>query len=244
MKLKLKSGKRKAEKRKHDGPFPLSRFPAFRFSALLACLLLAGCATSQPSAGQNKTGARPSNTFANVGFLPARLQRVAMLPVASEPSDPALAGNCEALRPVIREELIRTRKFEVVSVDPELLRRRTGRTDWTGGETLPADFLGLLQREYGCDAVLFCQLTTFRAYAPLTIGWRMKMVDVHTRQIIWAADEVFDTAKAPASFRGWLVQQVQEACGPESPAKWAAKNSPDSFSHAAAARLLATLPER
>jgi len=52
-------------------------------------------------------------------------------------------------------------------------------------EILPPDFLDSLQRVYGCDAVLFCELSTFRAYAPLAVGWRMKLVDVRTRQILW-----------------------------------------------------------
>jgi hypothetical protein len=211
---------------------------------LLACLLLAGCATPQRSVSANQNGSRPENIFTNAAVLPANLQRVAMLPVASEPSDQALAESCETFRPVILEELIHTRKFEVVSVDSELLRRRTGQTDWTGGETLPADFLGLLQREYACDAVLFCQLTAFHAYAPLTIGWRMKMVDVRTHKIIWAADEVFDAPKVTKSFKSWLVQQVRQSEDQESLNYWVAQNSPEHFGRESAARLLATLPER
>jgi hypothetical protein len=142
------------------------------------------------------------------------------------------------------EELIRTKKFEVVSVSPEILRRHTGRADWTGAEILPADFFSQLQREYGCDAVLFCQLTKFHAYAPLTIGWRMKLVDVHTRQIIWAADEVFDTKQPAVGAGAWLVQQERQLVTPEFNDEWAGLNSPSRFGRDSAARLLATLPER
>jgi len=166
-----------------------------------------------------------------------------MLPLACEEPGSALSESCEVLRPGLLEELIRTEKFEVVPVNSEILRRHTGRADWTGAETLPADFFSLLQREYGCDAVLFSELTTFRAYAPLTVGWRMKMVDVHTRQIIWAADEVFD-AKAAAGVGVWLIQHGRQLITPEFSDEWVVLNSPTRFGRYSAARLLATLPGR
>ncbi|MEJ0091156.1 MAG: hypothetical protein WDM80_15610 [Limisphaerales bacterium] len=86
-------------------------------------------------------------------------------------------------------------------------------------------------------------MTTFRAYTPLTIGWRMKLVNVHTRQIIWAADEVFD-AKAADGVGAWLVEQGRQLITPEFSDEWAVLNSPSRFGRYSAARLLATLPER
>jgi hypothetical protein len=206
---------------------------------LVVCLLLAGCATGEHSAGQPQPKSRPENVFVYSAVLPASLQRVAVLPVACEEAGPVSPDSCEALGPVLLDELTRTKKFEVVSVSPEILRRRTGRADWTGAETLPADFFGVLQRQYGCDAVLFCELTTFRAYAPLTIGWRLKMVDAHTRQIIWAADEVVEASRRTGNFQQWWQDMT-----PESADEWAMQNSPARFGRYAAARLLETLPER
>jgi hypothetical protein len=210
---------------------------------LVACLLFSGCATPERTASQSKSDDHPENIFNSRLVLPASLHRVVVLPLACEEPGSVLSESCEVLQPVLLEELIRVKKFEVVSVSPEILRRRTGRSDWTGVEILPADFLSLLQREYGCDAVLFSELTTFRGYSPLTIGWRMKMVDVHTRQIIWAADEVFD-AKAAAGVGAWLVRQGRQLVIPEFTDEWAVLNSPTRFGRYSAARLLATLPER
>jgi hypothetical protein len=211
---------------------------------LAACLLLAGCATTKQQASQPEPAGSPENVFVSAPVLPRGLQRVAVLPLASEELGSALSENCGTLQPIFLEELIRTKKFEVVSVSPEILRRHTGRADWTGAEALPEDFLGWLQRQYGCDAVLFCQLTTYRAYAPLTIGWRLKMVDVRTRQIIWAADEVFDAKQPTVGVGTWLVQQERQLVAPEFTDEWAVLNSPARFGHYSAAKLLATLPER
>lgn len=211
---------------------------------LVACLLLAGCATTKQQASQPKPAGPPENVFVSAPVLPPSLQRVAVLPLASEEPGSALSENCGTLQPILLDELTRTKKFEVVSVSPEILRRYTGRADWTGAETLPADFFGLLQRQYGCDAVLFCQLTIYRAYAPLTIGWRLKMVDVRTRQIIWAADEVFDAKQPVVNVGTWLVQQGRQLVTPEFKDEWAVLNSPARFGRYSAARLLATLPER
>jgi hypothetical protein len=209
----------------------------------MAGMLSAGCATTEHQTPPMSSTARPENIFTYPSVLPPNLRRVALLPIACDEPGSMLVDSCETLRPGLLEELIRTQKFEVVSVSPEILRRHAGRSDWTGAEILPTDFLGMLHREYGCDAVFFCQLTTFRAYSPLTIGWRMKMVDVHTRQIIWAADEVFD-AKAAAGVGSWLIQQGRQLITPEFSDEWAVLNSPSRFGRYSAARLLATLPER
>ena len=110
-----------------------------------------------------------------------------------------LPEGCTALTPVLWDQLVKTKKFEVVLVDAATLRSRTGQANWTGTETLPADFLAFLRREYGCDGVLFVELTTYRAYAPLAVGWRMKLVDARSGQIAWAADELFDAARPACS---------------------------------------------
>jgi len=107
---------------------------------------------------------------------------------------------------------------------------------------LPGEFFESLQRTYGCDAVLFCQLTVFQAYAPLAVGWRFKMVDVRTRQILWVADEVFDAGQRSV-LNGARRYDLSNFKSRESDG-WGIRNSPRQFGQYAAARLLATLPDR
>jgi hypothetical protein len=185
------------------------------------------------------------NTYQATPVLPAELRRVAVLPAAWEGSKSDLASGGETLEPLLRAELAKTRRFELVGVAPQDLRGLTGRLSWTGEETLPLDFFDSLRRVYGCDAVLFFQLTLYQAYAPLSVGWRMKLVDARTHQILWAVDEVFD-AEQPAVLN--QARQFQAAGAwsllRDSDSDWQTENSPRVFGRYALAKSLSTLPNR
>jgi len=184
------------------------------------------------------------NTFKMAKDLPVDLRRVAVLPLAWEGSSTDLSSGGETLGPIWLSELIKTKKFEAVSVSPQGLRSLTGRLSWTGAETLPADFFDSLQRVYGCNAVLFCQLTTFRAYAPLAIGWRMKLVDAQTGRIIWAVDKVFDAEERTELNRASQYHMAWP-WGPHDPSiDWQVKNSPRQFGQYTIVQALSTLPNR
>jgi hypothetical protein len=174
-----------------------------------------------------------------------------------------LANGCEMLDPVLQAELIKTKRFEVVPVGSTALESLTEQPSWTGGEILPAKFFDSLKQAYGCDAVLFCQLTTFQAYAPLAVGWRMKLVDVSTQKIIWAADMVYDAGNAAVAKDAKQFQQQQQGSPsaskkafnfvsdwiyhgtePATEDQWIILNSPRLFGEYSAVKLLQTLPER
>lgn len=225
--------------------------------------MLAGFAAMTGITTASGQDPKSQNVFVSSPVLPKDLKRVVVLPLAGEESRADLSGGCEMLDCVLQAELIKTGKFEVIRAGSERLRSLTGRPGWTGAEVLPADFLNSLQKAYGCDAVLFCQLTTFRAYAPLAVGWRMKLVDVRTQKIIWVADEIFD-AGVPAVAKGaeQFQAQQQNVHGktrsllasllkyadrqPRSALddQWSILNSPRYFGQYAAEKLLQTLPER
>ena len=184
------------------------------------------------------------NAFKMSLDLPADLRRVAVLPIAWEGDQVDLSQGSETLGPMFLAELIKTKKFEVVSVDPEALRGLTGRSSWTGAEILPADFFDSLQRVYGCNAVLFSQLTTFRGYAPLAVGWRMKLVEARTGQILWAVDKVFDAEQrtvfnqARRFHRAGLWSLLNPSID------WQIENSPRQFGQFTIAEALSTMPNR
>lgn len=208
------------------------------------CLLLAGCAGISPQGTVLTPPYRPENVFVWSPTLPSEVKRVAVLPLACDRRNADLVEGREALEPVVQAELIKTRRFEVLSAQPETLRIATGRADWTEEEVLPVDFLRSLSSVYGCDAVLFCQLTVFRAYAPVAVGWRMRLVDTRTHNTLWAADEIFDAGK-PGVVSGAHAFRVAEVFDPaKATDDWALLHSPRKFGQYAAARLLATLPPR
>ncbi len=186
----------------------------------------------------------PENVFARTPVLPPGLQRVAVLPLASAGPEADLPDGCEALQPVLVDELVRTEKFEVVSIRPENLRANSGRATWTGAEQLPKGFFDSLRREYGCDAVLFCELTVYHAYAPLRVGWRLKLVEVRTRTIIWAADEVFDAGQPAVARKAWSFLAHRNQAAAKDEIRWRLASSPRQFGRYTAAELLRRLPVR
>jgi hypothetical protein len=214
------------------------------FGLILLGAALAGCQNAPFHVTLLQGSYRPNNVFAYPLKLSLNFQRVAVLPIAAESAGNALPEGCAALTPVLWDQLVKTKKFEVVAVDPSRLRQGTGQPVWTGTENLPQEFLVFLRREYGCDGVLFAELTSYRAYAPLAVGWRFKLVDVRSGQVVWAADEVFDAAR-PAVAHG--VQRFTDPgltrslfCDDD----WLAINSPSQFGSYTAAALLKTLPDR
>jgi hypothetical protein len=203
--------------------------------------VLTGGQASPPHTGRDP---RPDNVFAYPAKLSLDLRRVAVLPLAAESSGSGLPEGCAALTPVLWEQLIKTKRFEVVTVEPKALRRATGQVNWTGTESLPTDFLGFLRREYACDGVLFAELTTYRAYAPLAIGWRFKLVDARSGQILWASDELFDAASPPVARAAQRFGEPRSSWLFGHEDNWLAVNSPSQFGRFAATTVLDTLPER
>ena len=186
---------------------------------------------------------RADNIFAAPGKLSAKILRVAVLPLAAEKALGELPEGCEALSPVVWDQAVKSKRFEAVTVNADKLRAAMGRSAWTGSEVLPADFYDYLRREYACDAVLFGEITTYRAYAPLAVGWRFKLVDTHTGQVIWAADEIFDAADKKVAKAAQRFEHPKPRFPFMESEDWAVLNSPRRFGSYSAAALLATLPE-
>jgi hypothetical protein len=232
---------------------------------LVAGLFFTACAMLASGAGFFGSDIKPDNIFTAGPVLPATMKRVLVLPLAHDESRRDLTSGCEMFDAVLQSELTKTKKFEVVSIGTKELSYLTGQTSWTGTEELPANFFDSLRLAHGCDAVLFCQLTTFQAYAPLAAGWRMKLVDVSTQKIIWAADMVFDASDSAVKKDAQEFQREQEGTGtketsrkflqtlsswiyheppPATEDQWTILNSPRYFGQYSLVKLLKTLPER
>jgi hypothetical protein len=212
-------------------------------SLALLCVVFSGCRLMHPSEAFIGPGFEPKNVFLASSALPADVKRVAVLPLTADKRIAALRDGCEILAPVLNSELIKTRRFEVERINPEAVRLATGRPEWTGEEALPDDFFQKLRDASGCDAVLFCQLTAFRAYAPLTVGWRMKLVDARSRQILWSADEIFDAGEETVrnGARRYQIEQLQSV---RSDGQWLVENAPRYFGQYTIATLFETFPSR
>src|SRR5689334_2389185 len=143
------------------------------FPALL--LLIPGC--SSFNRHMMTPAYHPQNVFVWGSGLPAGVRRVAVLPLICEPENADLIDGCEALEPIILQELAKTHRFEVTRINQYDLCSRTGKSLWTCDETLPQGLFSWLADSQGCDAVLFCRLTVYRGYPPLAVGYRMRLVE-------------------------------------------------------------------
>ena len=213
-------------------------------SLMAASAAFAGCSTLDVASPSLQSAYRPDNVYSFERRLPVEMRRVAVMPLTCDDQQTALVSGRDALGSVLIAELMKTRKFEVVTVRPDDLRRLTGKDRWSGEELLPAGMLDSLRENYGCDAVLFGRLTDFRAYAPLAVGWRLKLVDAHSGYTIWAGDELFDAGKpgVMAAVRHYREKQIKTGNAAEG--DWAFLNSPRRFGQYAVAQMFDTLPAR
>ena len=188
---------------------------------------------------------QPENIFARPPVLPPELQRVAVLPLAAKGREADLPDGCAALQPVLFDELVRTEKFEVVSVRPENLRASSGRAAWTGAEQLPKGFFEFAPARIRLRRRVVLRADGVSRLCAAGVGWRLKLVDVRTQKIIWAADRFL----MPAS-RAWRGtpsnswRQRDKSAGRRTKTAGGSANSPRQFGSYTAAEILSHLPAK
>lgn len=210
----------------------------------LVCLAFTGCRTTGLGLAAKSPQFRPDNIFKFSNLLDANVRRVAVLPLASVDSRTVLMDGCEALQPVILAELIKTKRFEVVCITPQMLRARTSREVWSAADTLPVDFFEILREVHGCDAVLFTELTEYRAYAPVAVGWRFRLVDARSKHPLWAGDELFDARRPEVAGAARRASGSTGMFGTPPGSDWAVLHSPRQFAAYTVAQMFDTLPVR
>jgi hypothetical protein len=213
--------------------------------ALLAAGWLSGCCTTSGAHASAKDSLfTPGNIYRPAETLPVTLKRVAILPLTAESGHWLEDAGLESLEPLLRSELAKVEAFETVFVTPAQLRRWIGSTAINSSEPLPPHLYERIERETGCEGLLFAHLRPYQPYKPIVIGWQLKLVEFRTPRVLWAADVVFDGAD-PAVLSGaeryWRRQS--EGTGFPGDAQ-NVLNSPRRFGQFTLASLLATLPGR
>ncbi|MFZ5494885.1 MAG: hypothetical protein ACOZE5_06050 [Verrucomicrobiota bacterium] len=212
--------------------------------AALALAVLTGCHTPAHLLGtlaeEREMPYRPVNHRGDAR-LPDDLHRVAVLPVHGGALAPT--ESAEALDGVLAAALQRQQRFEIVTVSREECRRLFGAADFSSVAALPHGFLDKLAARYAADAVLFTDLTVYRPYQPLALGFRAKLATTRDVRLVWAFDEVF-SAEDPRLRRSLrLRQRTAEPAALVDPAP-AVLQSPRRFGTVAADLMFGTLPPR
>ena len=214
-------------------------------AAILAALfgLFAGCASlPKLDDGAYRGPFFSPKNFTGDPVLPADIRRVLLLPVCGGTvADPESAA---ALDPVMLAALQRQTRFEVVTISREDCQRRFGASEFSSTAALPPDFLERLAKTYAADAVMFVDLTNFRPYRPLSVGFRAKLATVRGVRLVWAFDEIF-SAENPAILNS--IRREHLDAGPADPpvdVTFATLQSPGRFAAFAANAMFRTLPAR
>jgi hypothetical protein len=160
--------------------------------AALALCLLSGCQDA-PKVTIDWLGGpffAPTN-FVGLTELPPEIRRVAVLPISGlEGLPPESTG---ALEEAARIALLGAGRFEVVPVEPAMVRSIVGKPAVSSVEVLPTALFDRIVRDQAADAVLLIDVTLFRPYTPMALGVRVKLASCSgTRPILWAFDTVFD----------------------------------------------------
>ena len=183
-----------------------------------------------------------TNVFGLDTSAVTKLRRIAFLPLAVTGSSSDLQAGAETLEPVLLSELQKKNRFEIVPVSRVEMTRWTGQPSLRGDEVLPEGFPDRVRKETGCDGILFSALTVFHPYAPTAIGWRLKLVAVQDKAIVWAADQVFDAASTEVANSARDYQRKQPELRPVLREGRKILLSPTAFGHYSAAAVLDTLP--
>jgi hypothetical protein len=211
---------------------------------LLAVVFLGGC-NSLPSmieeAGLEQGPYYTPANFRGDARLPDDVHRVAVLPVhGGTVARPETAAEMDA---VLLTALQQQARFEVVVVTRDECRRLFGAFDFSSVAALPHGFLEKLAERYAVDAVLFTDLTAYKAYRPLALGFRAKLAGVRDVRLVWAFDEIFsaDDPRMRNSVRHHYRRSDRAA--PSDPMT-TVMQSPARFGAVAADLMFRTLPPR
>ena len=201
--------------------------------------LLGGCGTP---AITDPARAGPFYTPVNHAGEPSLggIRRVVLLPVSG--GTVASQETVAAFDPIFVTALQRQNRFEVVTLSREDCRRRFRSPDFSSVAALPREFLPALRREFGADAVLFVDLTVFRAYRPLAIGLRAKLATADGTRLLWSFDDAFNAdnpAVANSARHHFLKTDRGDVPADLSPA---VLQTPARFADYAATAMFATLP--
>jgi hypothetical protein len=173
--------------------------------------------------------------------LPATLRRVLLLPVAG--GSAASAESSAALNAVFVSELQKQNRFEIVPLTREECLYHFRAEEFSSTAALPYDFMNIVRRQFGADAVMFIDVTAYKAYRPLVLGVRAKLASTgYEPRMVWTFDNMFSASDATVanSARNHFLDSNRG--GVPADLTQSALQSPSRFASYVASAVFATLP--
>lgn len=117
------------------------------------------------------------------------LRRVVLLPVWTGAAAPV--ETAAEFDEILLAALQQTQRFEVVALTREAARQTYRAEAFSSASALPHGLMQRLKAEFAADAVLFVDLTVYRGYRPLQLGFRAKLATLEGTRLVWTFDQVF-----------------------------------------------------
>ena len=109
---------------------------------------------------------------------------------------------------------------------------------------LPENFLRKLEDATSANGVLFVDLDSYRAYRPISLGVRAKLVDIKSGEFMWAIDETFDAGQASVIVGSKIYQENAQVRALSAKTSGSVLHSPRIFAKYVASTAFSTLPMR
>ena len=145
---------------------------------LLLPVLLSSCAAPKPTA--NYYYLNPNRDLSAIG-------RTALVEFANDSAYPQISGDIsQALFKALQKKQV----FGLTFIRQNDLAWRKLQLDMSSAYTL--EQLSAMRKTLNCDAVLIGTVTEYEPYPHLTIGLRLKLMDLADGQLLWALEQIWD----------------------------------------------------
>ncbi len=181
---------------------------------------------------------QPSNVYARP--LQPDIRRVVVLPFHASPGYRTEAAT---VREAMLPSLMAAGRFEVLTLQPSEVMELAGRETFASSDVIPASVAKRLRDQWGADAVLLTDITSYRPYKPFILGVRSRLLNLHNQEVIWACDEVFDAGSREVVVAARLYAEAQIDQEYPLQRSYSALISPRRFAAYVAHSIYATLPE-
>jgi len=182
----------------------------------------------------------PKNLYP-IERLPTYFNRVALMPCFYPDSASSLLDFADQ---TFYRELSQARIFEVVQISPRLCMELFGKPRFSSSHALPNNFMEILATQTQANGVAFIDLHSYKAYKPMSLGVRCKLVDIKSGDFMWAIDETIDAGDASVIVAANHFQRGKHVNALSAKTAGSVLQSPRLFTKFAAQAVFATLPVR
>ena len=209
------------------------------------CLSIFFALTSCRKFEQEKVVARaepfiPSNLYP-IERLPTYFNRVVVIPCHHEDNDSPIL---DYIDDIFQQELAQERIFEIIRFSPSQMKKKFGIERVSSTSPLPENFLRELETLTNSNGILFVDIHSYRAFRPMSLGVRAKLVDIKTGEFMWAIDETFDAGHASVIMGSRVFQEKSQVRALSAKTSGSVLQSPRIFAKYVAATTFSTLPLR